>query len=364
MRPGSDELKSVLADGSFTKRLLVDAFNGADRTLYDIGNDNWELKWDREGNLKSAGFIRLVHSTPDGTSISPTAISDPLAPYGQEVNVLLEVLAGSFAETVQIGHYRIAAVPLAQDEHGVFLGQQIVTSSLVDLTIEDRLSRLARRGFRSEENPASTSAWAELARISGMQVLASVADVTLPTDLVYPAVKGGRLAAVKTIAGLLGGDEYTTPDGALSVVPATPGSPVGALVLGEEGTIVGDDGGMDSTEVYNVVVGQFEDDERIPIVKIWTADDELSPEVIPENTYYHRNSAIKTDVAAQAEVEAVGAIVSRPAKRILVQCILNPLIEIGDVLEVGRRDGSTLLGQVVRYRYGSANLMTVEMDVV
>jgi hypothetical protein len=364
MRPGSDELKSVLADGSFTKRLIVDAFNGAERTLYDIGNDAWELKWDREGNLKSTGSIRLVHSTPDGTSISPSAITDPLAPYGQEVNVLLEVSAGDFTETVQVGHYRIASVPLAQDEYADFSDRQIVTSSMVDLTLEDRLSLLARRGFRSEENPASTSAWAELARISGMQVLQSVADVTLPTDLVYTAVKGGRLAAVKTIAGLLGGTEYTTPDGALSVVSSTPGSSVGALVIGEEGTIVGDDGGMDSTEVYNVVVGQFEDDERIPIVKVWIADGELSPEVIPENTYYHQNSAIKTDVDAIAEVASVGAIVSRPAKRVLVQCILNPLIEAGDVLEVGRRDGTTFLGQVVRYRYGSANLMTVEMDVV
>ena len=364
MREASEALQQILGDGSFARRLIVDAFNGPDRTLPDLAVDSWNLEWDREGRLKSVGNITIVDSTDDGVSLSPAQIYDALAPYGQEVNVTLEVSAGEVAEIVQIGHYRIAVVPKAEDERADFQGTQIVTSSTVNLTLEDRLSRIARRGFRSEEPIGTTSGWGELARISGMQLVRSVADVTLPESMLHAAVKGGRLDSVKTIAGLLGGTEYTTPAGALSVIPNTPGSVVGTLRLGEFGTIVGDDGGMDSTDVYNVVVGDFEAEDRTPIHMVWEAAGDLSPLVIPENTYYHRNSAIQTEVDAIAEVAAIGARVSRPARRITVQCILNPLIETGDVLLVERRDGTTLTAQVVTYGYGDSDLMTVQMDVV
>jgi hypothetical protein len=366
MRTHSDELEAVLLTGSFSTRLIVDAFAGPDRTITDLGAAGWDLRWDREGDLKSAGTLAVVHMTDEGTTVVPSEVTDPLAPFGQEVNILMEISAGDFSETVQIGYYRLGAGDGASDEYADVGDRRVVTSSSLRLQLEDRLSAVKRRGFRSEENPASTSGWDELARITGLQVVRSLADITLSEEFVYAAVKGGRLAAVRTIAFLIGGTEYTTPDGALSVLPATPGDVVGRLVLGEDGTIDGEDLGMDSSEVFNVVVGDFETVDRIPIHVVSEATGDLAPGgLYSENTYYHSNSAITTEAAAEIEVAAVLAQMSETkARRITVQCVLNPLVELGDVLEVERRDGSLLTAQVVKYRYGTSSLMTLEMDVI
>lgn len=370
MRPGSDTLKEVLLSGSFSTRLIVDAFNDDGRTVQDLAVDTFELRWDREADLKSAGTLHVVQTTDDGSSLSPKDVTDPLAPFGPEVNILMEISADDavFSETVQIGHYRIAVVPSASDEYADVTDGQIVTSSSVDLTLEDRLSGPQRRGFRSEENPATTSGWDELARISGMQVERTdgLADVVIPDDYVYQAVRGGRLKAIRALADMLGGTEYTTPDGALSVMPYEAGDPIGTLALGENGTILGDDGGMDSTDVYNVVVGDFQTVDQIPIHKVAVAAGLLEPTgPYDENTYYHSNPAITTEAAAEIEVAAVLAQVSSPKTyRITVQCIINPLVEDGDVYYVQRRDGSTITGQVVSHKFGGSMLMTVEMDVL
>jgi hypothetical protein len=371
MRSGTDDLLDVLQGGSFTRELQVDVYQGATRALEGVGCDRWDLRWDREGELKSAGTLRIVESTDDGTSLAPKKITDPLAPYGQEVGIRMLVSAGDFQESVQVGFYRIAATPEARDEYADFRDGQIVSSSTISLSIEDRLGKVRRRGFRSEENPASTSAWDELARISGMQVARNVPDAVLPDDLVYQAVKGGRLNAVKTIATALGGTEYTTPDGQLAVWPSTPDDPVATLRLGDDGVILGDTQGMDSTEVYNVVVGVYEDADRNPIYKVAVAGEgafvdlaDLHPNLIGENTYYQRNSTVKTEADAEADVAATLYNVARQARRITVSCILNPLLEVGDVVNVQRRDGSVILGQLVKGSYGNAGPMSVDVDVL
>ncbi len=365
MRDATDDLKDVLAEGSFNAELIVDALDSVgERTLEGLGATEWELRWDRDSTLKSGGSIQIVDSDDDGLSLSPTSTTDPLAPYGQELNLLLNVSAGAFKETVQLGAFRIGVVPSARDEVADFQGRMLVTSSSVSCTLEDRLGGVSRWGFRSEENPASTSAWDEMARISGMQVIRALSDVVLPTTLTYSATRGGRLKAIREIAALLGGTEYTTPEGALSVLSRTPGASVGELHLGESGTIIGDDGGMDSTDVFNVVVGDFETTERVPIHVEIEATGALSPLLIGENTYYHSNPAITDLAAAQAEVAAVLAVKSRPSNRITVRSVVNPLVEDGDVLTVDRRDGSTIVAQLVSHRFGNSMLMTCELDVI
>ncbi len=369
MRPHSDRLVELLRAGSFNAVLVVDAFRGAERRIKDLDAAEWDLRWDRESNLKSAGTMTAVTVTDFGVSMSPTQITDDLAPFGSELNILMEISSGdSFRETIQIGHFRIAETPSARDEFADFGVQQIVTASVVELTLHDRLSTVERRGFRSEENPQTTSAWSELARISGMQVIRhpSLADAVLPTDMVYKAVKGGRLQAVRAIAEILGGTEYTTPDGALSVWPYTAGTVVARLELGEFGTIIGDSEGLDSSDVVNVVVGEFETEDRQPIYAVAVASGELGPEgEYAENTFYHSNPAIRTQEAADIEVALVlEQLSSTTMRRITVTCVINPLVETGDVIEVERNSGSLIVGQIVSIRYGASMAMTVEVDVL
>lgn len=370
MRNHSDTLLDVLQSGSFNARIICDAFRGADRLVKDLDISEWDLRWDREAELKSGGSCTALVLDDFGRSFSPEKATDPLAAFGSELNILMEIWTSdeTFAETIQLGHFRIGEVPSKADELADFGDATIVTASVVEMNLEDRLSRVKRRGFRSDENPQSTSAWGELARITAMQVIRhpSLPDATLPTDMVYKAVRGGRLAAVRDIAEILGGTEYTTSDGAVSVLPFVAGDPVATLHLGEFGTIIGDSEGMDSAEVYNVVVGNFETVDRVPIYSIAIATGDLAPtSEYDENTYYHSNASIKTQSAGDAEVATVlSQLIDLGPSRVAVTCIINPLVELGDVVLVERRNGTFLKGQVVKVRLDSSMRMYLELDVL
>lgn len=362
----SPELIEMLQGGSFSVRLIVDAFNGATRTHFDLGVADWDLRWNREANLKSSGSVTLLEVDDYGRSIVPVLPGDDLSAFGSELNILMEVSAESFSETVQLGHYRIGEVPETEDAYADFGDRQIVAASMVVIELDDRLAAVEKRGFAAEENPASTSAWAELARVSGMQVIRSLPDVTIPSDFVYQAVQGGRLKGVRALAALLGGVEYTTPDGALSVLSLTPGAPVGTLRLGEDGVILGDTGGMKSRDVANVIIGDFETDERLPIHVTARAVGAYSPEAIGERTKYVTSTLVRTAESAQAFVDAELAVSARPAQRITVEAIVNPLVELGDVWNVEREDGTTVAAQVATIAFSSRSpgRMRMEMDVV
>jgi len=366
MRPGSDQLIKMLT-GPVSPRLIVDSFYGPTRTKTDLGADGWELTWDSEAEIKSAGTLTVVYNDDLAKSLSPAEFNDVLAPFGQEVNLRLEITVGeSFVETVQLGHYRITAVPDARDEHFDHLGQTVTLGSRITLTLEDRLVGLKRWGFRTEQSPVETTCWAELRRISGMQIIASVTDQPVPAGLIYKATRGGRLTAVQDLARVLGGIPYVTPDGALSVLSDTWGAAVAALVLGEEGTILDVGHSMESEGVCNEVVGNFESEDRTPIYAVaeLTEGPLATTGQYGRNTLYVTDETITTQRDAQAYVDATLARVSsRQVYRVPVQCLINPLVEDGDLVTVERPEGETLTGRIVNHKFGSGRMMSLELDV-
>lgn len=366
MRPHTDNLAAVLT-GSFTTRLIVDSFYGPERTLANLDVDGWELRWDSEARIKSGGQLTVVYSSDVADSLSPAEFTDVLAPFGQELNLLLEVSAGEFRETVQLGHYRITAVPDARDEHMDVLQQTLTVGSRVTVTLEDRMVSVARAGFRSEQSPPSlASCWAEIQRLTGLQVIRSVDDRVIPTSVVYLAEQGGRLKAVQELAGVLGGVAYVTPDGALSVLPDVPGGVVAALTLGDEGTILDVAHSMESEGVYNEVVGNFEDEQRNPIYAVAAISSGPLAVGGPYGAYtrYYSSPFVKTQEAAQSAVDAIlSQVSSTQTYRVPVQCLLNPLIEDGDVVTVERPTGGVLTGRVVNHRFGSSKVMSLELEV-
>ena len=118
-----------------------------------------------------------------------------------------------------------------------------------------------------------------------MPVKETVADVPMPEGVVYEARKGGRLAAVQLIGDTLGGIPVVDSTGAWVIVPDAVGDPVGDLRLGERGTVTDVGYEITTDEVYNVVVGQFEHDDRTEIWVVATADGDLAPGgLFDENT--------------------------------------------------------------------------------
>lgn len=366
MRAGSELLKEALKS-AVSHRLVVDAFYGSTRSAKDIPVDQWELRWDVEGEIKSYGQLTVRYSGEMADSYSPSAFTDLLAPFGQELNILLEVSAGDFSETVQLGHYRIVSVPEARDEFMRVMGRNLTVGSSVTVQLQDRLVGLKRRGFRFEESPpALSSCWDEIGRLSGMQLIRSVPDQPVPPSVVYAAEQGGRLRAIQELAAVLGGVAYVTSDGALSVLPDSPGSTALSLALGSEGTILDVAQSMDSEGVYNTVVGNFTDADNNPITSVAQKFDGPFGTSSPfgEYTRYYSSPLVKTQAAADSAVQKILAqATSMQTYRVPVQCLLNPLVEFGDVVSVERPVGDPLVGRVANYRFGSSRLMSLEMDV-
>jgi hypothetical protein len=368
VRPGSDALKDVLT-GSFSTRLIADVFYGVERTMKDVPVVDWSLSWNVGAEIKATGSVTVQFTDELARSMTPKRFTDTFSAFGQEMNLLLEVSAGRFTETVQLGRYRVTAVPSSRDAYFGFSGRTLVSGSTIELTLEDRLVGVKRWGFPSEQNPVLTgSCWGELGRLTGMQVKRSgLPDKGVPGSVVYAASEGARLKAVQELANALGGVPYCTPDGALSVLPDKPGAPVVELVLGEGGTILDVEYSLESDGVYNEVVGTYEDADRNPIVYVAQILEGPLRVGGPYGTYtrYYSSQLVKTGAQAGPATEAVLRQVSASRTyRVPVVCVVNPLIEFGDVVTVEVPGSAVpLSGRVQSYGLSSAGSMSLELEV-
>jgi hypothetical protein len=364
----SAALPAVLT-GSFDTRLIVDSFYGAERTRMNLPTESWSLKWNSESSGTKAGGTLTIVYTPDiAESMTPTRFSDVLAPFGQELNLRMEIRAGLFSETVQIGHFRIVAVPDAKDAHAEHLGETITVGSKITVTLQDRLVAVERNGFLSEQSPPSLeSCWGELQRLTGMQLDRSVDDKPIPGRPVYLAEQGGRLKAAQAIAAVLGGPAYVTPDGALSVLAGMSEEVVAELVLGDRGTILEVAHSMESEGVYNHVVGHFEAEDRTPIFAVASITE--GPLSVNGQygvyTRYFSSEFVKTQEQADAAVASILSQVSTGQKyRVPVKCVINPLVDDGDMVSVQRPGGRLLVGRVVSHTLSSSKVMDLVLEVV
>jgi hypothetical protein len=366
-----DNLAEALAS-DFNVRLIADVFRGPERVFQDLPvSDNWSLKFDSEGRIKASGTLLVQYTSEVADSLTPTEFTDLLAPFGPELNLLLEISVGSlFSQTILIGRYVLTQVPSARDEHMRFLDRTITTGSLVELTLQDSLVRIQRRGFHFEEQPVpSTTCWSEIARISGMQVTRNVPDAPVPAGLLYEPKEGGRLDAVQTLAGRLGGRAFVTPDNTLSVLPYTvPLVPELTLSVGARGTLIDVEHSMESEGVYSEVVGVYEVEnsagDRVPLYSLAQLTQGPLSVTGPYGayTYFHTSNVPTNQQTADAETQAVLTQVSATQTyRVPVTCILDPRVRDGMVVEVVQATRSTV-GRVVNHSFGGNGLMQLELE--
>ena len=364
MRAHSEQLAEVLT-GSFSRRLIADVFHGTERVLQDLPLTGWSLDGDLGAEVKHGGRGSVVYQSVAGESLVPEGAEGILSPFRARLLLLMEIGAGEFSETITLGWFRITGVPYAKDQFAEVNGQMVVVSSVVDLVFESIDVDVKRRGFRSEEQPPSlSSVYAELRRISSLPILQTVADRTIPASIVYEATQGGRLKGVQALAGLLGGSAVPNPSGALVVIPDTFGAVAGSLVVGPDGTVMDVPYAIETDEVYNCVVGNFEDADRNPIYAV--AEVTVGPLATSgnfgENTRYYASDFVKNQTAANS---AVAAILTQSTGQqnfdVPIQCIINPLFELGDTLDVPGHV-RPLKGRLMKYSMSDSALMNVTLS--
>jgi hypothetical protein len=154
--------------------------------------------------------------------------------------------------------------------------------------------------------------------------------------------------------------------GALRVVPHTPtGDPVMSFQLGDNGTVIDVGYEVDTEDVCNVVVGQFEDVNRKPITSVAVAPaGDLAPNgLYGEYTDYYSNDRVKTKAAADAAVEARLAVVSGGQfYDVPVQMHVNPLPELGDLCALAEWV-RPLQGQLVKFQMSEGAMMNGTLRV-
>lgn len=363
MRKHTEQLKGVLTN-SFSRRLLVDVFHGSDRILEDVPMESWSFEADLEAEVKSGGKGVIVYSSVDGESMLPQGTKGDLSAFRARLLFTLEVSAGSFTERVVLGWGRVTANPPGRDEFAVVNGVRRCVVSRVPVEWDGLDIDIRRRSFRFPEAPPSlASCWEEVRRITGFPVVANVPDKPIPAGTVWEAVKGGRLKAVQELAKILGGRMVVNPEGALTLVPDVAGEPVGELVIGAQGTVIDLADEIDTEDVYTAVVGTFETDARTPITAVAeiTTGDLAVGGLFPENTLHWSSPLIKTQQAADAAVRSMLLqSIGSQTYDVPIQCVINPLTELGDVLPV-KGHTRPLKGRVVKYSLSDSELMNVTL---
>lgn len=335
MRDHTEQLPDVLAS-SFGRRMVVDVMHGSDRVLQDLPLLDWGLTSDMSGEIKSSGDATIIYSSVDGETLVPEGTTGVLSPFRATITMAMQVSAGAFTENVTLGLFQVTAVPEAQNYWVTVDGRDVIVACTVKIEFSSLDEGIQRRGFHYPEQPSSTdSIYDEIRRITGLPAEETVPDKNVPS-ITYEAEQGGRLKGLQALASSLGGTAAINSVGAVSVIPDLIGEPVYTLALGENGTVLDLSYQVDTANVYNVVVGVFERDDRAPLYAVATATGDLDPGGnYGEYTRYASAPGVSTQAQAQSTVDGVLAeSIGSQMYDIPITCHVDPLPEIGDVVQL------------------------------
>lgn len=365
MRQHDDRFLDVLS-GSFTRQLWVNVYHGTDRVMQDLRVEEWSLDGDVDGKVSSSGSGTIVHESVAGESLSPMGTKGVLSAFRARLELVMEISAGRFVRRVSLGLFRLTKVLGAVDYTAVVNGREVVVASRVRVSFLSLEEDVRRRGLRSDEQPPSlTSCYDEIRRLTDMPVEESVPDAPIPSTTTWEAKRDGRLDAVKTLGRVLGGTALVNSAGAWTIIPDEPGDVVGELHLGEHGTVLDVAADVDTDEIYNVVVGVFEDENRNPIYSVAEAPPgDLSPDgLYGEHTQYFSDDLVKTQAQADAATQAeLARSIGSQQYDVQIQCHVNPLVELGDVLAL-KGWSTPLVGQLRSLSMSDSAYMNVTLRV-
>jgi hypothetical protein len=363
MRRTTAEGASVLR-GSFDHQWVADVHYDGERRLANVPVVGPRLDEDASGAIEASGALAIVWSDLMGRAMAPREATDVFAPFGAELALYSVPSAGSVSARIPMGWFPIFDVPSARDEQQIFRGQTITTGSVIEIVFKDRFLRIQRDRFDTPGvAPSLASVYAELARLTGLQITRTVPDQPIPRTVVY---EEDRLEAVYALAAVLDSTPYMTSDGTLSLRPKTPGPVVAELAWGSSVLSVGH--ALASDNVYNRVAFRGENEAILAVaeltsgpLRVRNVDGSRSP--FGTVTKFISSQYVTTSAQAQAWAQAELQRSSRlGVVRVPVECVFNPLYELGDVISVERRNGESIVGRIVKLVRGGGS-MSMELEV-
>ena len=346
MRFASSQADGILS-GSFDHYWVADLYYNGERRLQDVPLSDVSFQEDGTAAIQQSGACTIVWTDEFGRSATPREVTDWFAPFGAQLRVFSMLIAGDFTERVEYGRFEITDVPSASDEAMEFRGQWITTGSRVELELKELTARVSAETFDVPSAPVSlTSAWDEVARISGLPLSRAVADAAIPRTVMYESVKLDAIYNLMDV--VLDAVPHMTADGAMSARPNAIGEPVATLTRGDSGCLVSVGAEMSAAQVYNRVVVRATSGDQTQVLavaeitegplRVRNVDGSVSP--FGARTYYQSSEYVTTTGQAQAWADSTLITVSKlRAARLPVKETFNPLRERGDVVLIERPSG-------------------------
>lgn len=368
MRPSSQAIDSLLLD-SFDISFRAALWYAGRPLVSDLAIDAPSLVWDASAEVEGSGTVTVVWSDEHGSSMTPLDAGDKLAPFGARLIVSAVIEAGGNAVgRIQLGDFDITGVPSVDGQPIVWGTTNIYAGSRIDLVLKDRMVEVQRDRFTHLASPGQlNSVWREMAALTGFQVTRSLPDAPITRSVVY---EESRVSALQDVALIIGGIPFMEWDGTLSCRPVAPGAVVADLRMGERGTIAQVGSSLSADGVYNGVIIRHPDTGEI-LAELWITSGALrATPVGGERTPFHRvprfysSPFITTQAQAQAAAPGLLEQYSNPrATTLEVTCVINPLLQIGDVVTVA--DGTYLWTiRLTRVPVEQSAMMTVTGDVI
>lgn len=290
------------------------------------------------------GTCQLIVNDPDG-ALSPKLRADPLAPYGQEINIRAGLVVGGVPETVSLGWYRIQQASPAESWRWIRdRAAAVASGASIPIEGRDRGSKLVDFPFIAPEQPVKTTVWAEIVRLVSplVPVVKPPFDAPIPSGSVVYGTD--RWEAITTLAKLVYAHPVITPAGALTLKLDAPGASVWTLKSGPEATLGTFSPVLTRSDLHNAVNVQGVDSAGNPITVILTQPS--GPlrwggpfGCVPADQIVDPFLTTLAAVTSRATAELAKAIKGR-AQSLDIPTVLNYALELEDVVTVNLPDRS------------------------
>jgi len=306
------------------------------------------------GNAQASGSMYVASS---GASLAPKAMDDPLAPFGQELQIDYLIAQGGQSWRVPMGVYRISEVPSWDETVRRYPAMQITTGWTAEVDFVDRFDRISAAQFLGPAAPSMRTVLTEAALLAAQAGVtaywpAGLVDTSIPAGITY---ESDRLDAISQLLAAINCDPGMTRQGALTAIPRNRwiGATKADAEISMDG-VVSFTGGM-SGDVYNTVVFSSDQNGLTPaIAQIKDDSNPLSINRLGLRVYTQSSSLMDTDAKLLAAAKTTLLQVSQQAaQQIKIVGLPRPDVDLGDL--VWARDtlsGRQGIGQLTSFDTG------------